>query len=516
MSPTSVPWALRGTRGLWIGLALFLLLVASSWVGFLGSDDVTYARGAYGWIEQFPYVGGHGTIRYPLTIPMALSFLALGGNEIAMVLPSLLYAVGLLAFLWWLVRRATDGVAAFGALLALATSPLLVIQSSIANVEMVEAFFLFLSVGAYWRCLDEGPTKGRLLFAGAMAGCAFLTRETAIFIVPFYGLLFLAGHGFHRGRYLWIAGGFLIIWSLELIYLTVMTGDPFYRLNISLHHDPTINRQIDLAGNVIVHPILDPALVLLLNQEFMLLFFLALPLGAWLCFGGAVEARTPAFRPHHRFVRAGLVPVRGRGPVAAAAQSALFHDHQRIGVHPGRRRAGGIAAVEQFGRSLGRGGRGLRPTCRQLARHPGREQGSEIRERTLAALADASPPSTLVTDPMTRYRADLLLRWGTTRERVTDAPPRDGDLFLYNPANAAAANFKMPAGRAPAYQPKPQWSEVARYRPAPSWVARTIEASGLADSLPLGLWTKLRHPHPDVVLYRIGPAQDGQNATDAD
>ena len=60
-----------GRRGLWIGLALFALLVALSWVGFIASDDTTYARGAYGWIEHFPYVGGHGTIRYPITVPMA-------------------------------------------------------------------------------------------------------------------------------------------------------------------------------------------------------------------------------------------------------------------------------------------------------------------------------------------------------------------------------------------------------------------------------------------------------------
>ena len=64
-----------GRRGLWIGLLLFALLLAFAWVGFLASDDVTYARGAYGWMEHFPYVGGHGTIRYPITIPMALSLI---------------------------------------------------------------------------------------------------------------------------------------------------------------------------------------------------------------------------------------------------------------------------------------------------------------------------------------------------------------------------------------------------------------------------------------------------------
>ena len=68
-----------------------------------------------------------------------------------------------------------------------------------------------------------------------------------------------------------------------------MTGDPLYRFNISLHHNSTIDRSVDLAGNVIVHPFIDPLLVLLINQEFMLLLPIAVPLGAWLCFGKSIE-----------------------------------------------------------------------------------------------------------------------------------------------------------------------------------------------------------------------------------
>ena len=54
---------LRWGRGLVLMLLVFLLLVAWAWVGYLGSDDVTFAIGGYGWLEDFPFVGGHGTIR---------------------------------------------------------------------------------------------------------------------------------------------------------------------------------------------------------------------------------------------------------------------------------------------------------------------------------------------------------------------------------------------------------------------------------------------------------------------
>ena len=59
----------RRANGLLVMLLIgYVALVALFWVGFIASDDVTFAEGAYGWIEQFPFVGGHGTIRYPLTI----------------------------------------------------------------------------------------------------------------------------------------------------------------------------------------------------------------------------------------------------------------------------------------------------------------------------------------------------------------------------------------------------------------------------------------------------------------
>ncbi len=64
-------------------------MLGFAWVGYLGSDDVTYVTGAYGWLREFPYVGGHGTIRYLITWPIALSFLILGEGEFQMILPTI-------------------------------------------------------------------------------------------------------------------------------------------------------------------------------------------------------------------------------------------------------------------------------------------------------------------------------------------------------------------------------------------------------------------------------------------
>ncbi|MBA3940095.1 MAG: hypothetical protein C0520_02665 [Sphingopyxis sp.] len=492
-----------GRRGLWIGLALFALLVTLAWVGFIASDDVTYARGAYGWIEHFPFVGGHGTIRYPITIPMALSFLTLGGNEFAMVLPSLLYLVAFLIAAWRATRDVAGPLPAFFALLACATSPLLVVQASIANVDVIEMALLFGAWILCFRCLEAGPNRARLIGSGALVGLAFLVRETAIFIIPFFGLLFLAGHRFRRWHYLWIAVGFLAVWSLELLYLGIMTGDPLYRFNISLHHDATIDRSIDLAGNVIVHPLVDPLLVLLVNQEFMALMFFALPLGAWLCFARAVPdrvrhfARLLALFALCWFVCVGaaqkLLPLNPRYFMITATMACLLTG-TALGliVQQGATRAR-RAALAGMALLVGTNLAGIYVENRDP---------TFGEEQFVAALA-ARPGARIGTDPMTRYRADLLLRWAGSTARAVDAPPAPGTLFYYNPARGAKPNARMDAAQAPLYQPQPEWELVETFTPAPSYLAIALEGVGADRALPAGIWRKLRHPNEPAYLYRV-------------
>ena len=494
-------WMAHSRRSLLAGLLIFAVLVAFGWVGFLGSDDVTYALGAYGWIEEFPFVGGHGTIRYPITIPMALSFVTFGHNEFAMVLPSLIYMIAAMGISWLAVRRAGGSFAAAGALAALVTSPLLVIQSSIASVDIVEMTFLWGSVLLFWRCLEEGPDAKRLAGAGALAGLAFITRETAIFIAVFYALFFLKGHRFHRGHYLWITAGFLGVWACEVLYLWIMTGDPFYRITISLNHDSTIDRSIDLAGNVVIHPIIDPLLVLFLNQEFMALFFLAVPLGSWLCFSNSIEPKLKHFAQVTALF--GIVWL-----VCTGAAQSLLPLNPRYFMIPCLAACilTGITLAQLIAAGGGRakfatlGFAGLIAT--NLLGITVENKDSLFGERTLARIAAQYPQEAIHSDPMTRYRADMLLRWEGARGRVKDTPTVAGQLYIYNPAHADAANFKMDAAALPAYQPRETDMVIARYAPAPSLLARLLETSGIAYHLPQSIWLKLRYRHPHVTLYR--------------
>jgi 4-amino-4-deoxy-L-arabinose transferase-like glycosyltransferase len=491
----------QGRTGLLAALVIFALLVAWGWVGFLGSDDVTYAKGGYGWLEDFPYVGGHGTIRYPITIPIALSFLTMGQHEFAMVLPSLLYMVGFLVLSWMSVRRAGDGWLASGAMAALITCPLLVVQSSIASVDIVEMAYLSASAFIFWRCLEDGPDVKKLFLAGALAGLAFLTRETAIFVALFYALYFAIGYRFHRGHYLWIAAGFLAVWLAEVLYLWIMTGDPLYRINISLHHDSTIDRSIDVAGNMVVHPLVDPLLVLAVNQEFMALFFFAVPLGAWLCFGRSIPERLKTFAQLVAllgivwFVAAAaaqkLLPLNPRYFMITAASACILTGMALARLwQRGKARLSVMLAVALL---IGTNLLGIYVE----------NKDSLFGERQLARLAAEQPKAIIHTDPMTRYRADLLLRWEKAQPRVLAEQPGPGDLYLHNPNRANSGNFMMKAEQIPAFKAQPEWERLGSWEPEPPLITKTIEAIGLSALIPQGIWQKLRYRHPPVTLYRV-------------
>src|SRR5262245_5810108 len=55
-------------------LIVALIMLDLAWVGYVGTDDQSYARGALGWLYTFPYVGDtHWALRHPIVIPLALS-----------------------------------------------------------------------------------------------------------------------------------------------------------------------------------------------------------------------------------------------------------------------------------------------------------------------------------------------------------------------------------------------------------------------------------------------------------
>lgn len=475
----------------------FAALVSVFWTGFVASDDVTFATGGYGWIEDFPFVGGHGTIRYPITIPLALSFLSFGGNEVALALPSLLYMIAAMAIAFQLIRSVSGKRGAILALLCVITTPLFMVQGSIANVDMPELFYQLASFALFLKGLRHSAPARWFFAAGMMAGLGFLTRETSVFIAGFYALLFFAAYQKSRWQYLWIAAGFLGIWSLELLYLGLMTGDPLYRITIALNHDSSIDRSIDVVGNFIIHPALDPLLVLLINQEFMLLFWLAIPAAAWMMLSRTVPAqeqrlaRLLALYGLAIFMATGaavtLLPLNPRYFTAPAFVAALLLGMAAAHLWQWRRGLALLLLAALLGSNM--------VGAYVENRH------SVYGVRVYAALA-ARLQEPVYTDPMTRYRAELPLKWHNVRGRAIASPPQAGVLYFWNPALAATPNSRMTAEQMPDFA-RPPGRVIAELRPPLDPILAAAEAMGLRPLIPSSIGNKLAVRHPPVVLIRV-------------
>ena len=489
------PQRIRGGTAMLLGASIcaFIGIVSTFWIGFLGSDDTLYWAGAGGWLAHSPYLGDtHWALRHTLVLPMAITRLILGQGLAALLLPSLLYAIGVVvvAALW--IRRAAGLPAAAAAMLLVVTCPQFILLASIANVDIVESFYILLGFALIDVAMDRAPARSRtvwavLLLAGICLGLAMLSRETSAFAVAAVGLLFLAGHGMRRARYFMIGAGFVAVVGLEFAYVWWMSGDPFYRSSIVLNHDNTINRWIDQGVSVpILHPLVDPVTMLLLNHNFGLLTWIGVPLAVWLMRRPDLPVPTRrmailaitlaltwtvicagAWTELNLIPRYFMLPALLLSMLAGIALSVLWEN--------GRRRLAAISGAALLGANL-------------LAMWVD-NRNYLYGEHVLVEIA-AHQPGTIHTDSQTLRRAWQLLQWRGLADHVTEAPARSGDLLYLNPARSDL-------------KPAADWVVIERDGLSPTLVQFAVSHLLPAGTVSPALYEKLGRGHPGVTLYRL-------------
>jgi 4-amino-4-deoxy-L-arabinose transferase-like glycosyltransferase len=156
-------------------------------------DNASCLVGALGWLQRFPYVGeSHWPLRHTaITIPTALSVAALGLNELAVVLPNVLYVLAFLILNGYFITRYIGRQAAISTLLWLITMPGFLVVSTYLKTDIPDLFFLS---AAFW-ALNLGFEFPRRMTAwlatGTLSALAFLTRKTSAVFLLFRGILFL-------------------------------------------------------------------------------------------------------------------------------------------------------------------------------------------------------------------------------------------------------------------------------------------------------------------------------------
>ncbi len=210
-----------------------LVMIALSWDGFLETDDLAYARAADSWLHEVPFLGqSHWALRHFIVLPLAASFAIFGRSEMALAVPMLLYGAGMLLLTGLCMQRVAGTLAGVLAPLLIASVPAFASGATMVYTDVPEAFFVLASFWVF-TFATASRRSSRFILAGVLAGCGFLTRETAAALLVPYAILFLAGYG-ERGGYVWMGAGFAAIVGLDALYLGIMSGDPLWRIHVTL------------------------------------------------------------------------------------------------------------------------------------------------------------------------------------------------------------------------------------------------------------------------------------------
>ena len=504
------PW--RGVTALHVALLLAIAALTSwlGYVGFIASDDGSYSEAAIGWLDHFPYVGiNHWGLRHAVVLPVALSFWLGGINELTMMLPTKVYLLLLILLTYRCLTRLVERRTALLASALIALTPVFILPSSPSD-DLVECFLVVASFWAFYFGSGSRTSPALLLLSGLCAGLAFVTRETSAIIALFYGILFLLGRRVPRAYFFLIAGGFLAVLAIDTVYLASMTGDPLYRLHISMgtvaSDNPfhpaigatsAVQKGLDSAGLIAAPRLIQPILVLFTAHQFGPLFFFVIPAGLWLWNNRGRQE--PRFEVARLSGLLGLVWFVTLSYVLVV----LYVDPRYYSVTV----YSGVLLVALWLRtlSLQRISFGLIAllSVGNLLMIYLDNKSLIFGEKTLVAVAGASDEP-IYTDPATLNGAKFLLKHIAPGHNVIAGLAPAGGLFFYNSSPARLEFHRDSVGR---FEPNATWTLLRRFDDEPKLSARILRASGLEVVLPEGVAQKLDPPLHHCSLYRLPPRE---------
>lgn len=460
-------------------LLAMALAVTIGWTGFLASDDSLYFVGANHWLVDPPFAGdNHWTTRFPLLWSFAAMLAIFGQGFAAFTATALLWYAVLVVVVGAFAARIGGARTGWIAALIAATLPVIVVNATTVGVDLLETALLL--VGA-WLLGETGTGQGRTallrgLAAGVCFGTAIICRETSLLALVAMGPLFLIGRPVGRSVLIAAGIGLVLVLGGEALFQWALTGDPLRRYAIAFNHDSHIDRAANHEGNLLLHPAIDPVLVLLINDDFGLLFWIA---GLGLVIG---------LRRGFGIVRVGPVLVLAAMALASFLLVAVLTE--KLVLNPRYFMLPAILAVimaslwlstlQRLWRWIILGGM-LAINLLMLSvsnAHPRWEM------EALIAASGAHPDEVISGDPVMVRRAKLPMLFAD-RDNIRYAPAAPGKLLV------------APLSRAPI------GTVVAQYPSPPTRLGVVIDAIGARNLVPDVLHRRMFAPNETMVLVRI-------------
>jgi hypothetical protein len=227
-------------RALWIVLiGSFAMIMLINPAGFIGggNDDWQYLNAARCLREHgFCLPQDHWQARWPVIVPIALFTEMLGESRLSVSIAPTLASFLSLVLLALIGNRLFHKPVGWIAALLLLLTPAFAVQLSEPSVEATELCLIFagfLSV-LFWH---ERPRFPLAFAAGLLFSLAIQVRETALVAAPFaFAYLCFARPRPKLSDLLLASAGFALPFLVEFAWFAFSTGDPFYRLKLSIHH----------------------------------------------------------------------------------------------------------------------------------------------------------------------------------------------------------------------------------------------------------------------------------------
>lgn len=503
----------RKTTGTIVDIACISTLAVLSFycgnIGFLGSDDAGYIEAARQWVYNVPPVSNFfGDLRYTVILPIAASIMLFGDNETAVAIPAFLYAFGSIIVTYFGMRALSDRATAVIAAALFAISPLLAgLSTTPGGDDVCELFFVLVSLFTFFVAVRNRDRWPLFMLSGIAAGLAFMSRESTLALLCFYGILFLGGFGGRRHVFWIMAAGFAAVFLTEIAYYAIAAGDPFHRIRlvaVAAHIVEPIDAVggVDLSSGRVfnISPFVDPILYTSAHPQLAFtfpIFFCALAyvlarktalpglmrsLFFYWSSLGFLSFLLAAYLVSHMFMmpRYFLLPLYcAIMAIAIWLRFALWSSYKVASV--------AACLVLVGGSALG---------TMMANRTP------LFPERTLVALVKNSN-AVIHTDPNTMFVGRLLYRWDGVVEKISSEPPKAGDFFLYNPKLASLQRPRNAGINLDLYRPGDAWVVEQRISETPSLLARWLSASGADRLLPQAIVHRIVAPNPPIILYRI-------------
>lgn len=267
------------------------LLVSQFWVGFIASDDANYLANARRLLAggEFP-ADNHFGQRYTVILPLMVIEMITGMNEWLLATPVFVALFAIISATVFSLRNVLDSKQIGFGLIIFVTSPLVVIQTSILNVDLIETALIALSLLAFFKAIQT-PEKIRfwMFAAGLAASLTYVNRETGLGLLGFYGLLFLVGAFVQRRDYFYGLAGYIIVPLIEAVIYLANGSHPLDRFltaresHLSGGSPISFNDYTAGSGNITDDRYLGSLTAIFFNEEFSLIFFfvVASVLGLW-------------------------------------------------------------------------------------------------------------------------------------------------------------------------------------------------------------------------------------------